>query len=280
MNARCKRWPLNAAIAAIVFIMFEGPAAAALTADQLRAVDVAPPPGARVPMSTALPDANGVTRSLAEALDGTPTVLVFADYTCNSLCGPILAIAASGLAKTGLKARKDFRLLVIGLDPKDDARAARIMQQEQIGPGNLADASTFLLARDGIVRQVADAVGYHYAYDPDIDQYAHPAVVFVLARDGRVVRTLTALGLDPDDLRLALVEAGQGRVGTFADHLRLLCYGFDAATGIYTVAIRGWLVAAAALTILVVAGGIGFMLISRRPATPAYPPETAPSEPA
>jgi protein SCO1/2 len=230
-----------------------------------------------LPLSIALPDLAGTRRTLGEALGGKPTLLAFADYTCRSLCGPILAIAAAGLAKTGLTAGTDFRVLVIGLDPKDSAADARAMRREQIGSGPVAAASTFLLAEDGAVRQITDALGYRYAYDPDLDQYAHPAVIYVLAGDGRVTRTLTALGLAPADLRLALVEAGHGRVGTFADHLRLLCYGFDAATGVYTLAVRKWLTVASLVTILIVAGGIAFMLI-RRPAAPAYPPPSAPSE--
>jgi protein SCO1/2 len=227
-----------------------------------------------------LPDANGIRRTLGDALGGRPAVLVFADYTCRSLCGPILAIVAAGLGKTGLKPGKDFRLVVIGLDPKDTTADARSMRRAQVGSGLLAAASTFLLGEGETVRQIADAVGYHYAYDADIDQYAHPAVVYVLAADGRVTRTLTALGLDPADLRLALVEAGEGRIGTFTDHLRLLCYGFDSATGVYTTTVRAWLAIASALTILALAGGIGFMLLGSRSAASAYPPSTAPSEPA
>jgi protein SCO1/2 len=268
------------AIAAIAGLLLIRPASAALTAKTLATVDVAPPPGARVPMSASLPDLSGALRTIGAAISGKPTVLVFADYTCRSLCGPILAIAATGLGKTGLTAVKDFRLLVLGLDPKDGANAAREMRRQQVGPGAIADASTFLLAREPTIHQIADAVGYHYAYDRDLDQYAHPAVVFVLAGDGRVTRTLSALGLDPADLRLALVEAGRGKVGTFADHLRLLCYGFDPAKGVYTLAVRKWLAIAGMLTIVLLAGGIGFMLLWRSPASRAYPPESAPSEPA
>jgi protein SCO1/2 len=271
---------MTAAVAASALLALPPPAFATLTADQLATVTAAPPVGARLPLSATLPDATGAWRTLAGALGGRPTVLVFADYSCRSLCGPILAIAAAGLAKTGLVAGRDFRLLVVGLDPKDGAAEARRMRRAQIGSGPLADASTFLLAEEAPVRRIADAVGYHYAYDSDLDQYAHPAVVYVLTGDGRVSRTLTALGLGPADLRLALVEAGEGRLGTFADHLRLLCYGFDSATGVYTPLVRTWLAVATALTILVVGGGIGFMLIGRRPATAAYPPPTAPTEPA
>ena len=84
------------------------PASARLDTDALDAIGVSPPPGARVPMSAALTDQDGIPHALGEALGGRPSVLIFADFTCRTLCGPILAFAADGLAKTGLKPGRDF----------------------------------------------------------------------------------------------------------------------------------------------------------------------------
>jgi protein SCO1/2 len=265
-------------VAAACFL-FAGPASARLSTDALDAIGVSPPPDARVPMSAALTDQDGVSHVLGKVLGGRPSVLIFADFTCRTLCGPILAFAADGLAKTGLKPGQDFGLVVVGLDPKDSAADARAMQRNEIGDGALATASVLLRADEKTVKAITAAVGYRYAYDPAIDQFAHPADVFVLTADGHVARTLSGLGLDAADLRLALVEAGEGRIGTFADRVHLLCYGFDPAKGIYTLTIQRWLAVAAALTLLALAAGIGFMLL-RRPATRVYPAQSAPSEPA
>src|SRR5205085_11659493 len=116
---------------------------------------------------------------------------------------------AAGLATTGLTPGKDFRLVVVGLDPRDSMDDARAMKRAQLGDSTLAAGSTFLLANEDVVRQVAGGVGYRYAFDSVNDQFADPAEVFVLASDGRVARILSALGLGATDLRLALVEAGQ-----------------------------------------------------------------------
>jgi protein SCO1/2 len=264
-------------VAAACFFL-AGPASARLSTDALDAIGVSPPPGARVPMSAALTDQDGVSHALGEVLGGRPSVLIFADFTCRTLCGPILAFAADGLAKSGLKPGQDFGLVVVGLDPKDSAADARAMQRNEIGDGALATASVLLRTDENTVKAITAAVGYRYAYDPAIDQFAHPADVFVLTADGHVARTLSGLGLDAADLRLALVEAGEGRIGTFADRVHLLCYGFDPAKGIYTLTIQRWLAVAAALTLLALAAGIGFMLL-RRPATRVYPAQSAPSEP-
>jgi protein SCO1/2 len=223
-------------------------------------------------------DDHGQTHRLGELFQGRPTVLILADYTCQNLCGPILAIAAGGLRKTGLNPNKDFHLVVIGLDPKDSAADAQTMKRKQIGDGALAKSSVFLLPDQSTEKQITDALGYRVVYDAASDQFAHPATVFMLTPDGRVARTLSALGLDATGLRLALVEAGQGKVGGIVDHLRLLCYGYDAATGLYTLTIRRWLAVAAALTVVVMAGGIGYLLVSRRPGEPGNPAQNSPSE--
>ena len=91
-----------------------------------------------------------------------------------------------------------------------------------------------LTGKADAIRAETVAAGYHYVYDKSVDQFAHPAVAYVVTAKGRISRVLSGLGLDANDLRLALVDAGKGRVGTFADRIRLLCYCFDPATGIYS----------------------------------------------
>jgi protein SCO1/2 len=98
------------------------------------------------------------------------------------------------------------------------------------------------------------------AYDSQNDQVAHPAVAFVLAGDGRLARVLSGLALDPADLRLALVEAGEGRIGNLADTARLPCYGFDPAAGIYSLSIHRLLVLVPLLSTAVLAGAVGLIL--------------------
>src|SRR5262249_25527424 len=133
------------------------PALAGLTTRTLAGVEVAPSPNARVPLSVVMHDDSGRERTLADALSDRPAVLLFADYTCQTLCGPILSIAVAGLAMTGLQPGEDFRLIVIGLDPKDSVNDARAMKHAQLGAGKLADATTFLLPNEAALRQVADA---------------------------------------------------------------------------------------------------------------------------
>ena len=104
------------------------------------------------------------------------------------------------------------------------------------------------------VAAVTDALGYRYAWDERIGQYAHVAAIAVLTPDGRLARWLYGLAPQPGDLALALTDAGQGRIGGLAEQLLLLCYRYDPASGRYTGAI--W-------SALRIGGGLASILLSR-----------------
>src|SRR5262249_25139779 len=200
-------------------------------------------------------------RSLGEALDGRPSLLILADYTCRAICGPVVALVASSLERSKLTPGVDYRLIVIGLDAKDRPADAQAMKRGQLGDdGALAQASSFLTADDAALAQLTQALGYRAVYDSANDQFAHPAAVFVLTADGRVARALSGLGIDAGDIRLALVEASEGKVGGFADRIRLLCYGFDPGVGAYTPSIHWLLLVVCLVSTAGLAGAIGLMM--------------------
>jgi protein SCO1/2 len=251
-------------LAGLALLVLALPARAGLTNSEIDAVGVSAPPGAHLPLDERLIDEFGRQRPLADAMGDGPAVLIFADYTCRTLCGPALDFATQALATSGLTPGRDYRLVVIGLDPNDSAADAAAMKHDRIADPAVANATTLLTGNADAVRRLTGAVGYRSAYDAEHDQYAHPTVAFVLTRDGKLARVLSELGMNGEDLRLALVEAGAGRIGTLGDHLRLLCYGFDAALGIYTVSIQRALMLMAVLTLLGLGLGIGW-LVRRSP---------------
>jgi protein SCO1/2 len=236
------------------------PSARAVTRDDLAQVAAAPSPGAQVPtdLSVRVLDRPDVT--LGSLID-RPTVLLFADYTCHTLCGPIVAFTGHALGDSGLQQGSDYQLVVIGIDPKVDPAAARSMKQAQLGP---ADRATFLLPDETQLKVLTEALGYRYFYDAANDQYAHAAAAYVLDRSGKVVRVLSGLGLDPVDFRLALVDAGDGKIGTISDRIHLLCYGFDPVQGAYNLAVSRLLSVTAAASVLGLGGLIGTLVMSGR----------------
>jgi protein SCO1/2 len=255
---------MRSAALALVWALGASVAQATVLSSDLQQVEVSPTPGARVPVDLPWKNESGDIVGIRQAMAGRPALLVFADYTCSSLCGPILTFVADALDKSDLLP-DDYRLVVLGIDAKDGPGEAAVMKRERISDDAVAFSTIFLTADEATIRQTADAVGYRFIYDAAHDQFAHPAAVLVLTGDGRVTRVLSGLGISPNDFRLALVEAGQGRIGTFRDQVRLLCYGFDPTTGIYTVSIYRALAISSALAVVVLAAGIGWL--SRRPRT-------------
>jgi len=249
---------------------FAMPAAAAVNDAQIKAVEAAPQQNAVLPLDLGFQDENGRKLTLGDAIAGVPALVVFADYTCRSLCGPVVEFVAAGLGKTGLRPGTDYRLLMIGLDPRDGLDAARSMRAAHIpADAPLAQAAVFLSGDDSAIHQTTQAAGLRYYYDVEHDQFAHPAAVYVVDAKGRIQRVLSPLGLDGGNLRLAIVDVGRGAVGTLADRIHLICYGYDPVKGVYNERITTMLAFMAAATLLAMAGGIGTMVALERRSRPS-----------
>jgi len=254
------------ALLALGLILGSEPATARLVQAELARVALAPPPGARVPLDLAVTDARtGQATTLGQALGGRAALLLPVDYTCGNVCDPMVSMSAEALAATGLPA-EDYALVLVGIDPRDDPAAARRMLAETLGGRDASLRPRALVASDTALARLGGALGYTAVYDAGTDSFAHPAAAVLLAADGRVAQVLSPLALTGRDLRLALTEAGEGRVGNLADRLTLLCYGYDAARGVYTPLIQRILTVAGIVTILAIALLIaGLTRLARRP---------------
>lgn len=241
-----------------------GEAFARVSPGDYRDIGVTVPENARLPLSEIVKDEHGAQHSLRDLIS-RPTVLLFTDYTCRTLCGPIVEFAAAALEQSGLEAGRQFQLLSVGLNPKDGGAQAAEMRRDHLkGDVPLSDATQFVSADEATVARLTRALGYRYQYDAEDDQYIHPAAAFVLRADGAVSRVLTGIGLSGVDIRLALVEAGEGKIGTFRDRIRLLCSHFDPIHAAYDVMVSRTLMVTGAATIVLLGGGIGLLLLMGR----------------
>jgi len=214
---------------------------------------------AAVPADALFHDDEGHVVRLANYLGGRPLVLVFAQYRCPDLCPLVLESLAKSLRQTRLALGRDYRVVSVGLDPRETAAvAARARQALLPGyfPAAVRDGWHFLTGDEASIRRLAGAVGFRYAYDRAHDVFAHPAGVVVLTDGGRVARYLFGMDFPARDLRLALVEAARGRIGSVIDAALLTCYHYDAATGRYTPVVLTAVRVGGALTLL----GLGVML--------------------
>lgn len=251
----------NWMFAIAVLVAMPCAAQAAIAGKQLEEATLTPHLNAQLPLQIRMDELRGGTAPLQSWLGGVPTVWILADYTCETLCGPAISIVSSALADTGLRAGPDFRLIVVGFDPKDSVAQALAMKTAQLSTrAGLPEQSFFLQATAANIGFLTEAFGVRAIYDREHDQFAHPAAAFVVTPDGRISRALSALAVDATSLRLALVEAGQGRIGRWTDQVHLLCYGFDPASGTYTLAARRLLLAAASISVMILGLLIGLLV--------------------
>lgn len=251
-------------LAALTLCLAATPALAGLVESDIARAGLAPGPGARVPLALSFRTPEGAGTTLDRAIGGRPVLLLPIDYGCRMTCGPALAIVADALARTGLRPGADYRLVLVGLDPDSDGATARAFAAAQVGDPALTSATSVLIGNPSSLRTLTEAIGYGYVRDVENGAFAHPTGLVALTADGRVARALSTLALDATDLRLALVEAGEGRVGGIGDRLALLCYGFDPVHGIYTASVERVLAAAAALTVGALAAAL-LWLTTRSP---------------
>jgi protein SCO1/2 len=191
-------------------------------------------------------------------------VLLLADYRCTQLCGSLLGIAAQALGGTGLSPRSDFSFVVVGLNPEAGAGDARAMRDGELAATpELAAEARLLTGKPEDVDRLERALGFTAVRDAGAQRYAHPADLYVLTPQGHVSRVLNGLSADPGTLRLALVEAGQGKIGSLIDRLHVLCYGLDplkgASSGLAQIMLR-----VGATGTLLVATGILVAMLRRR----------------
>ncbi len=218
--------------------------------------------GDAVPLDLRFTDWRRQPFRLGDAFDGKkPVVLTLVYYDCPMLCGLILSGLAKTMRENGLVLGKDYQALTVSFDPKEKPGLAAERRRGYLQSMALSDQESglwpFLVAPDDAVRQLAEAVGFHYKWDDATRQFAHIAAVMVLTPDGKVSRYLYGIEYPDKDFRLAVVEAAGGRVGTSFDRLLLTCYRYDPASRKYEPFAWGFvraggLVVLAALTGLIV----------------------------
>ena len=202
-------------------------------------VDVVERLGERLPLDLRFVDAYQNKIELQEALARKkPVILTMVYFDCPSLCNLVMQGLVRGLSETGLKLGDDYTALTLSFNPKDSPRESAMYQNGYLRPLRGAEKAhaqdwLFLTAAQDQIKALAAAVGFQYRWDAPSGQYEHPAVAMVLTPDGRLSRYLYGVQYAARDLKLALVEASGGRVGTSLDRILLKCFKYDPASRKY-----------------------------------------------
>jgi len=246
------------ALAALVVLMLSTAGAeAALSGAELGGVAVNLPVKAHLDLGLAASDIHGTVRTIGDILAGRPAFLTFVDYSCKTICGTDLELLAAEIQAASLRP-SDYHILVLGIDPRGSGQSASAMEEHEV-PAELRGAATFLLPDRETIERSTGALGFRYVYDRENDQFAHPAVIYVIAPDGRVRGALSPFALTAADIKRVLGNTEQRPLNLY-DRVRLLCYGYDPATGLYTARISILLRIGAALTIILLGTALLFLI--------------------
>lgn len=233
------------------------------TAEILNRAKLTPRLGNTVPPDLPFEDSDGGEVSIGECFAGRPIALHLIYFGCPMLCRMSRDNFLESLDQLKLTVGEDFDVVTVSFDPREDSSLAarvkdRVVSQYQ-RPGS-ADGWRFLTGEKTSIDALCESVGFRYAWNEITGQYAHGAGLFVLTGDGKVSRFLGGVKYAPRDLRLAIVEASEGDIGTAADEFLLLCYMYDPTEGRYGFAIITALRSLGLATVLVLGFGIGMML--------------------
>lgn len=210
--------------------------------NELRDVTVDEHLGRMVPGDATFRDHTGRPVQLGQLFDGThPVVLTLVQHNCRTLCSMVQNAAINGLREIPWTAGEQYRAITLSIDPREGADVADQRRYRTLSSYNRPAAERgwyFLTGEESQIQRVADALGYRFHYDRRTDQFAHPAVIFLLTPGGRVARYLYGIQYPPMDLRLGLFEAAEGRTVTTLERLIMYCYHYDPRAGSYVLMAR------------------------------------------
>ncbi len=235
---------------------------------QLENVDLTERLGNQMPGELTFLDLENNEVQLGDYFEGHKPIIFTLNYaTCPKLCGLQLQGLAQALGELNLDPGMDYDLLTISLDPEELPEQTIAVSKGFLSAfGRMVDPKAwhFLRGEAANIRLAADSVGFEYERDEKTGEYMHPALAMVLSPDGRVMRYVRGLAPEKFNLRLALLEAAEGKQGkSLGDRILLFCYSYDPDTGQYTPAAWRLMRTAAVLTLVFLAAGFWKLQRSR-----------------
>jgi len=195
---------------------------------------------------------------------GKPVLLAFVYFQCPMLCTQVMNGLSSAFKAMPFAAGEDFEVVLVSFDPRDTPAIAAEKKRAHLeywSTGQDADSWHLLSGDEASIRRATSAAGFTYQWDERTGQFAHVSGILVATPEGRLSRYFYGVEYSPRDLRLALVESGEGRIGSAVDELLLYCFHYDPASGQYGLLVMNLVRLGGVLTMLFIGG---FILLMRR----------------
>ena len=231
--------------------------------DELAGVGITERLGEQMPEDVVLRDETGREVRLGDYFDGErPVVVTFVYHSCPMLCSLILDGATRAMRENDLALGEDYQALAISFDARDTPAAAkgakdlyvsRLAEQPGASPN-----WHYLTADEESIARVTDAFGFGFAWNERQQEYAHSAAAFFVSPEGELTRVLYGLEFHPQDFRTAILEAGEGRIGSPVDQLILYCFQYDPESGSYALHAQNAMKVGGLLTVVLLGGFLLF----------------------
>ena len=218
----------------------------------------------QLPLDLPFVDDTGKQVRLGDYFGKRPVVMALAYYECPMLCTQVLNGLVSALSVMNFEPGREFDVVVVSFNPREGpglASQKKANYLERYGRPHTASGWHFLTGEERPIKALTDAIGFRYAYDEEIQQFAHGAAIEVLTPKGHISKYFYGIEFSARDLRLGLIEASDERIGTPIDDFLLFCYHYDPATGKYGASVLRLVRLGGILTVLAF---LSFLTISLR----------------
>ena len=218
----------------------------------------------QIPLELEFRDETGTPARLGQYFGNKPVILTMVYYTCPMLCGEVQSGLTSALQILKFDVGKEFDVISVSINPEEgplDATAKKKQFLARYRRDGADQGWHFLTGQKQQIDALAKSVGFRYNYDPVTKQYAHATAVMVITPEGKIAQYFYGIEYAPKDMRLALVQASQNKIGNVADAVLLYCFHYDPNTGRYSAAVLNLVRLAGVLTVFTVGA---FLMISFR----------------
>jgi len=261
-----------AATVAIAAFAFTAPASQAQLAtgipDDLEGVGITEHVGAKLPLDASFRDEDGKMVTLGDYFtEEKPAILTLVYFDCPMLCSLVINGTVDAIKTLKYTPGSEFEIITLSFDPTETPTLAKLKKQSYIKEYGRPEAAAgwhFLTGDETNIKRVTETVGFGYKWNEKMQQYAHSAAIMIITPDGTVSQYLYGIAYEPQTLRLSLLAASQGKLGTPLEKILMYCFHFDSSEGKYTPSALGIMRLGGSVMLFIVAGVMSGMLLRKR----------------